>query len=241
MDVSDYIGMQFGKLTVLECVGVLEVQGETHRRTHYRCRCECGKEVIVSRHMLQGGRRTSCGDCTRIVEHEEYNEYVCENGESFLFDKEDMPYVTSERWHMNNNGYAVTCRNGTSEMFSRTILHLRDDQCVDHINGDRSDNRKANLRIASTQDNNHNMTIPSHNTSGYKGVSYYPPRGKYRAYIMMDGVRKHLGYFRDPKEAARAYDQAARLYFGEFACVNFPLSEEQGCRRSQSAELEKSA
>lgn len=237
MDVNDYVGRRFGKLTVLGYAGMLEIVGDKHRRTHYRCVCDCGKEVLVSRHQLQRGKRTSCGNCTKIVEHENYNEYFCENGKSFLFDKEDMPYALKERWHINNNGYAVTCRNRKSEMFSRTILHLSAGQYADHINGDRGDNRKDNLRIASIQDNNHNMTIPSHNSSGYKGVSFYPPREKYRAYIKMGGKRKHLGYFWNPEDAARAYDEAARRLFGEFACVNFPLPGEQGCLRNQPFQL----
>ena len=81
-------------------------------------------------------------------------------------------------------------------------------------------------------DNQRNMKIPKHNSSGYKGVGYRQDRGKYRAYISLQNRTKHLGYFQYAEEAARAYDQAARYYFGNFACLNFPSENEQGCRRN---------
>ena len=74
------------------------------------------------------------------------------------------------------------------------------------------------------------MRLPTHNTSGFKGVSFRKDRGKYRAYISINNRIKHLGYYDTPEDAARAYDEAARFYFAEFACVNFPRPGEQGCR-----------
>lgn len=235
MDYMDYIGRQFGKLTVMKFAGYKTIKGEPHRRAAYLCKCSCGKEAIITRHQLQMGKRTSCGNCTEIIRHDDYCEYVCENGESFIFDTEDIPFVQGKRWHMNGNGYAITSENYGSEVLSRLLLQSGKDVFVDHINGNRADNRRQNLRIASISENNHNMILPSHNTSGFKGVSYYAPRGKYRAYIKISGKRKHLGYFDNKEDAARAYDTAARFYHGKFACVNFPQPGEQGCRRNQTA------
>lgn len=77
---------------------------------------------------------------------------------------------------------------------------------IDHINNDRSDNRFCNLREASNAENIQNQTKPrSNNTTGYLGVSTYKKVGKYSAQIKIDGKKKHLGYFSNPKLAHDAY------------------------------------
>jgi hypothetical protein len=93
---------------------------------------------------------------------------------------------------------------------------------VDHINSDGLDNRRVNLRPATNRQNQQNTRRRSDNTSGYKGVHWHALRGRWRAEITTDSRRIHLGLFDDPIQAARAYDEAANRYFGEFARVNFP-------------------
>ena len=61
-------------------------------------------------------------------------------------------------------------------------------------------------------------------------------RGKYRAYISIQNKTKHLGCFNNAESAARAYDDAARFYFGEYACLNFPTKNEQSCFRNTQDE-----
>lgn len=91
---------------------------------------------------------------------------------------------------------------------------------LDHINGNRSDNRLTNLREVTSQENNRNCRVRSDNTSSYKGVDFRRARGLYRARIKLNCREIHLGYFTSPKEAALAYDAAALKYFGEFAKTN---------------------
>lgn len=91
---------------------------------------------------------------------------------------------------------------------------------VDHIDGNGLDNRRANLRPATSSENSQNRRMRSDNTSGLKGVSLI--RGRWRARIYLDGAQCHLGYFPTPEEAALAYDAAAIKHFGEFARLNFP-------------------
>ena len=93
---------------------------------------------------------------------------------------------------------------------------------VDHVNGDGLDNRRANLRPASTAQNARNRSRPSTNRSGFKGVSWVRDRGHWRAGIKVDGRSLNLGSFADPVEAAKAYDEAARRLHGKFARPNFP-------------------
>ena len=89
----------------------------------------------------------------------------------------------------------------------------------DHINRDRDDNRWENLRQATAAENSRNIGIRKDNTSGYPGVSYNKQRGKYTAYIRVDGVLKHLGAFACKHHAFCEYVKAARKYFGEFSPV----------------------
>ena len=95
---------------------------------------------------------------------------------------------------------------------------------INHINGNRLDNRKENLRICTRSENCRNKKVRSDSKSGYKGVNPNP-NGRYQAYIG-DPTRKsqhiHLGYHATKEEAARAYDKKAIELHGEFANLNFP-------------------
>lgn len=88
---------------------------------------------------------------------------------------------------------------------------------IDHINGNRSDNRLANLRLASAAQNACNRSISKNNTSGFPGVSWKSSKRKWVAIIQHRGVKRHLGYFDDPQRAAEAYRRAAEKLFGAFA------------------------
>jgi hypothetical protein len=95
---------------------------------------------------------------------------------------------------------------------------LTKDERVDHANHDGRDNRRENLRLATFSQNTQNSRIRSDNKSGYKGVSL--SYNKWRVEIAINGRRIRLGTFTDIKDAARAYNAAALLYHGEFACLN---------------------
>ena len=108
-------------------------------------------------------------------------------------------------------------------MLHRVILarmldrDLQANEYVDHINGNGLDNTRPNLRLATTAQNNANSRKRSDNTSGLKGVSWYKPYSKWRAYIMVGSQQIHLGYFEYADEAHAAYCKAAEKHFGQFA------------------------
>ena len=85
---------------------------------------------------------------------------------------------------------------------------------LDHINGNPSDNRIINLRLADVVENQHNRGKSKNNTSGFKGVS--SRRGKWQALISINGKNRYLGLFTTCEEASAAYDQAALQHHGEF-------------------------
>jgi hypothetical protein len=94
---------------------------------------------------------------------------------------------------------------------------------LDHIDGDRVNNRIGNLRIATRAQNAANRRPRAGGTSQFKGVSWDKDRGEWRARIKVDGRWRHLGRFTNPEDAARAYDLAAVEAFGAFALTNAAL------------------
>lgn len=94
---------------------------------------------------------------------------------------------------------------------------IPDGYFVDHINGDRADNRLENLRKATRSENGYNRAKGRNNTSGVKGVNYYPPNGKWCARLGFEGRKIHLGYFDALGDAAEAYRKAAEALYGDFA------------------------
>ena len=90
---------------------------------------------------------------------------------------------------------------------------------IDHRDGDVTNNRWNNLRRATWSQNNANRRRPSHNTSGFKGVSLCRKSGKWLAFIGKKGRMIYLGGFLTPQAAHDAYAAAARKLFGEFARI----------------------
>jgi hypothetical protein len=88
---------------------------------------------------------------------------------------------------------------------------------IDHINGERTDNRWSNLRLATRAQNIRNSRRRSTNTTGFKGVSWQSARKKWVAAITVNGIKRSLGRFDCPAEAHAAYVRAAEKYHGEFA------------------------
>lgn len=142
------------------------------------------------------------------------------HGKFALVDIADFPLIADVKWHAVRSfkkWYAATHSNG------RTLMHrLLMGKGVDHVSRNGLDNRRENLRYASKSQNQANRAIPSSNTSGYKGVGFYKGQAKpWKARIRVNRQLLHLGYFANPDDASRAYDQAAVEHFGEFALLNF--------------------
>lgn len=151
-------------------------------------------------------------------------------GKVAIVDDADLPLVTQYKWHCKH-GYAArsTYGNGRSTiLMHRAILNAPDGTEIDHIDGNKLNNRRANLRLCSHADNMKNKVSykkRAENHSCFKGVHWKKATRKWMACIQLDGKRRHLGHFTDETEAALAYDTAARELFGEFARPNFPGTE----------------
>ncbi len=146
-------------------------------------------------------------------------------GKVALVDDEDYERVSQRKWWRWANGYAAAYIDGKVIPLHRFILNAKKGDEIDHINTNKLDCRRANLRLCTRSQNVMNTRLRADNTTGFKGISYIKKkRGtkKYSAHLKIGTRRIHLGYFYAPVEAARAYDKAAREHFGEFARLNFP-------------------
>lgn len=150
------------------------------------------------------------------------------NGKVALVDDEDYDELSQFSWR-NHLGYAARTTSRKTGKRTTVLMHRQLTEFageVDHINGDRSDNRRENLRIVSRLQNCANTPARSENCLGYKGVSFDKRKGKYRARIGNDYERIWLGYFDNPHDAARMFNFWAKDMFGEYARLNVIKEDE---------------
>ena len=137
-------------------------------------------------------------------------------------DAADYEWLTQWHWYLNGVGYAVRYQRNKRIYMHREIMQPPGEMVVDHIDGNKSNNCRFNLRVCTPLDNQHNRRKCRNTTSCYKGVSYNKRSRKWFSGFGFKGNVVRLGYFSDEIEAARVYDHAAVQYFGQFARVNFP-------------------
>jgi hypothetical protein len=154
-----------------------------------------------------------------------------------IVDDEDYGLVRKHKWHFSGK-YAEReereegKRVGWIRMH-RVIMKTPDDMRCDHINGNSLDNRKANLRNCTQQQNSFNRRKNlKGGTSPYKGVDRIIRNGKnvyWRAKIRHNGIQMTIGLFHVERHAALAYDMWAKSLFGEYAWTNFTgVSQKEG-------------
>lgn len=143
-----------------------------------------------------------------------------------IVDDADFDWLSQFKWcalpATSNGFYAVRRASSSGGLIymHRFILGIESGD-ADHINRNKLDNRRLNLRAATRPQNMSNRLKLNRNgraSSQFKGVSLNKQLNKWHATIS----QKHIGYFTSELEAARAYDAAALLHFGEFARLNFP-------------------
>lgn len=160
---------------------------------------------------------------------EAFRKIYLEEEEFSIVSPSDYYQVKNFNWYLGSNGrefYAfrnIKTGPGKTRMVSmhRQIMDFPKGILVDHKNGDTLDNRRSNLRLATHTQNMHNCRKMKNTSSQYRGVSFIKDRGLWGSQITNEGKRIFLGRFRDEIDAAKAYDCAARKYFGEFARLNF--------------------
>lgn len=158
-------------------------------------------------------------------------------GRAALIDIDDYELVSQHHWHV----FEVIRPGRVHGPYARTNVRIRPGYggqkgvrmhhlitglpFVDHRNHNGLDNRRQNLRDSDEVLNGGNRRRNQRGSSQYKGVSWYKPSSKWRAYANINKHKVTIGYFDDEKEAARAYDEVAQREYGEHACLNFPDPE----------------
>ena len=137
-------------------------------------------------------------------------------------DAKDYDSLSQWEWHLNGAGYAARYQRNKRIYMHREIMQPPPGMVVDHIDGNKSNNCRFNLRVCTRLENQHNKRKCRNTTSHFKGVSYHKRSRKWLSAFGFEGSVVKLGYFSDELEAARVYDHAAVAYFGEFARLNFP-------------------
>jgi hypothetical protein len=149
-------------------------------------------------------------------------------GKVAIVDDEDFEYLNQFKWHtlklagkfyVGRKLTVSKCKRNQIFMH-RFIMKPDKGMVIDHLDGNPLNNQKNNLRICTHSENMRNCKISINNTSGFKGVSFVKKNNTYKSAIKLNKKTIYLGYYIDPIDAARAYNEAAVKYHGEFANLN---------------------
>ena len=183
----------------------------------HRAKGYCSKHYAQYKRHGEVSERTKY-DLNEIIEYDDYAEIILYNrqGEEIsraLIDLDDIEKVRDYKWGLSN--YYVYNKK-INIYLHRLIMDCPDDMMVDHIDHNKLDNRKSNLRICTQQQNNMNISLRSHNTSGYSGIYHDKSNNRFRARITYNKNVINLGSFKTLEEAIEARKKAELEYFGEY-------------------------
>ena len=226
--VIDLAGKRFGRLTVLH-----RVENTKAGQSQWMCKCDCGTQLVVAGQSLRNGRSKSCG-CKRSETAKKrlkrFNEYRSNGKVVYVkLSNTDREMIVDEDiwnagakdfcWYLTRAGYAATQIPGQR---SNTLFHVYafpdcpDGLVRDHIDGNKLNNVRENMRFITQQNNTRNRTLRSKNKSGRIGVVWSKRDNKWRAKIKTDGKEIHLGSFSKLEDAVKAREDAEEKYFGEY-------------------------
>ena len=175
----------------------------------------CGKHYLQYKRYGKIQNRTK-SDSNEIILKEDYAIIILYNNKSepvaeTLIDIEDIDKIKNSKWCKDKNNYV---KNSNQEYLHRVIME-ESNLFIDHINGNKLDNRKSNLRVCCNADNLKNrVKLPSNNTSGILGVRYREDRNKWYAEIQYNKQKINLGSYTEKDDAIKARLEAEIKYFG---------------------------
>lgn len=231
--IKNLIGNKYQKLLVIELFG------KNSTGTLWKCLCDCGNIKVTAGVLLKLGKSVFCG-CKRRGKISE-NKYKI-FGEVTIFyikdkevliDTDDLERLIKYKWFIHceqketenrKECLTVTINIGFVDSklkhlkMHRIIMNLDNPKIqVDHINRNRLDNRKLNLRLTDAEGNSKNKGMRKDNKTGYIGVSCYKKSKKWKATIVSRKKQYHLGFYDNIEDAANAYRNANLKLNGEFS------------------------
>jgi len=225
---KNLVGYTFGRLYVESIKG----KTKDNKRYIYHCKCICGNDCDVLGELLSSGKTKSCG-CLRkettSKRNKKYNTYdlsgsygigYTSKGEEFYFDLEDYEKIKEYCW-LYSNGYVISNlylgnSNSKCVTLSRLLMEAPEGYVVDHINHDKRDNRKINLRIVTVSQNGMNMIPPQDKEYECRGIEYNSKVEKWVSRITVNNKRISLGYFNILEDAITTRKEAEEKYYGEY-------------------------
>ena len=228
-DTQRYVGKHIGHLTILQ-------EYKTDQgKWRYKVKCDCGTEFTCS--VLNDKKYLACRSCAMKMAHqqnpyisrkkynifEEKTDYILINGKVKI-NKEDLNLIKSYNRYVSisSGGYALMWV-GNKELFLHRLLlglpqtYNPEDMLIgEHINGDRLDCRRDNLRICKKTDNPINCKRYKNNTTGHKGVYWHKKNKKWIASIFYNNQRLYLGSFDKYEDAVKIRENAELEYFKEY-------------------------
>ncbi|QKF94703.1 putative HNH enonculease [Fadolivirus algeromassiliense] len=150
-----------------------------------------------------------------------------------LISEIDYEIISKYKWSQDNRGYVFGSVNSHRIYLHRFIMKAGEGVLIDHINNNKLDNRRENLRFATKKENNMNKkkTIKSITTSKYRGVSFKKRDNHYHSRIMINGKEISLGYYKTDIEAAEAFDMYIVKNNIQFVNLNFPDKKDEYNKR----------
>lgn len=235
--------IKYNRLTPIE-----KVRSNSHRQSIWLFRCDCGNEIEVPLYRVKNGNTKSCGclkkemDISRNNNKIKQNEYILINKDTmqgctfntkrfFYFDLEDYDKVKKYCWHESSKGYIASREKTANKIIKLHHLVFHKPQKgndIDHIDRNKLNNKKENLREISHRFNSINTKIPKNNTSGFIGITWDKEAGKWQAFLSTSNKRKNLGRFLNKEDAIVARLEAELKYFGEEFAPQRHLFEEYG-------------
>lgn len=220
--LKDFSGLKFGKLTV---VRIHEIKALKRNVAFWECKCDCGGKKIVSSHGLVSGSTKSCGCLIKeinrpgankkpneIIDYGDYYGIILNNTSNIAFiDKQDLVFIKYGSIYESRNGYATLHYLGKERFLHRIIFNMADNYDkniqIDHINHNRLDNRRCNLRVVSPYENAFNAKKKLDNKIAIKHRNIYPSGKSFKVSIGHKGKYLYLGVYKTLEQALKVRDE----------------------------------
>ena len=206
---ENLIGKTFGRWLVID-----SYPNDKYGCARLVCQCQCERKTtkVINKSNLTSGRTQSCGCLKKEKAQEKYKKHnhyqqqgnvvvgrATNTDSKFYIDAEDLPIVQKYSWYEANTGYVMNKSGRNVVLMHRLVTNAPKGMVVDHINGNKLDNRKENLRVTTQKINNLNRKdLP-------KGISRHKVGNNH--YYVVNLARKYRGNFKTLEEAEKLRDE----------------------------------